>query len=355
MAEARKKRMEYSALLSNNIDPKEHRDEEEYKRKEAMTNTLKAVTERWLQVKKAKVTSDHANYAYRSLEIHVFPQLGEFPVSKLRAKQVIKTLKPLEARGSLETVKRVCQRLNEVMTFAVNTGVTEFNPLAGIKEAFHNPEAAHMPTIPADRLPELMNTIKTASIKLATRYLIEWQLHTITRPGEACRARWSEIDWQKKLWCIPAETMKKKRDHTIPLTPQSLVILESMKPISSHCEYVFASERNNRTHMSASTANTALKRMGYHGVLVAHGFRSIASTLLNEQGFDPDVIEAALSHVGENKVRRAYNRTDYLQRRAPLMCWWSNYIEEAATGNQIAAGREHLSLVNTQPERIEAS
>ena len=146
----------------------------------------------------------------------------------------------------------------------------------------------------------------------------------MVRPSETAGTRWEEIDFKNKLWNIPAERMKKKRAHSVPLTEQTLEILEEMKPISAHREYVFPADRNPRTHANPSTANMALKRMGYHGILVAHGMRSIASTALNEQGFDPDVIEAALAHVGKDEVRSAYNRAEYLERRVKLMFYWSN-------------------------------
>lgn len=348
LADARKKRLDAQSLLADNIDPKAHRDQLADQQREALNNTFAAVTASWLEVKKTEVSPDHGIDIQRSLELHAIPALGNYPVSQLKAKQVIEALKPLEAKGSLESVKRICQRLNEIMVFAVNTGLIEANPLAGIKKAFESPTHTNMPTIAPDMLPELMQALSKASIKIATRYLIEWQLHTITRPGEACKVRWSEIDFDNQLWNVPAETMKRKREHTVPLTPQTLTILEAMKPISGHREFVFVGDRNPKQHMNPSTANVALKRMGYHKVLVAHGLRSLASTILNEQGFDPDVIEAALSHVDANTVRRAYNRTDYLERRKPLMCWWSEHIEKAATGNlSLSNAKQNLRLVNS--------
>ena len=182
-------------------------------------------------------------------------------------------------------------------------------------------------------LPELMQAIATASIKRTTRCLIEWQLHTMTRPSEAAGARWEEIDLETKVWTIPPERMKKRREHRIPLTEQMLALLEVMKPISGHREYVFPSDREPKKPCNSQTANMALKRMGFAGRLVSHGLRSLASTTLNEQGFERDLVEAALAHVDDNQVRSAYNRTDYLERRTPMMCWWSKHIEKASQGS----------------------
>ena len=140
--------------------------------------------------------------------------------------------------------------------------------------------------------------------------------------------------------------MKKKNTHTVPLTTQSIALLEVMKPISGNTEYVFPSDSSRKKHTHPSTANTALKRMGFHGLLVAHGLRSLASTTLNEEGFDPDAIEAALAHVGKNEVRNAYNRAEYIERRKPVMQWWSEHIEKAANGNMSLTGNKGLKLIN---------
>lgn len=192
-----------------------------------------------------------------------------------------------------------------------------------------------------------MATLSVASIKTTTRCLIEWQLHTMVRPSEAAGTRWDEIDIDNKLWNIPAERMKKKKAHSVPLSPQSLALLEVMRPISgTYSDFVFPSDRNLKTHTNAQTANTALKRMGFDKQLVAHGLRALASTTLNEQGFDADIVEAALAHIGNNEVRNAYNRAEYIQRRIPMMDWWSKHIEKAATGNMSISGKKTLQLVN---------
>lgn len=347
LKQARDNRDEAKALLAQNIDPKSHREAEERKNKQAHSNTLDRITADWFEVKKSKLTPDYAEDVMRSLEKHVFPSMGKTPITMINAVDTIAVIKPIAASGSLETVKRLCQRLNEIMTFAVNTGLLMHNPLAGIGKAFESPIKQNMPTIKPEDLPQLMQALNTASIKLATRCLIEWQLHTMTRPGEAAGTKWSEIDFENKLWIIPAERMKKRREHFVPLSDQSLALLELMKPISGHREYVFPGDRNPKTHMNESTANMALKRMGFAGKLVSHGLRALASTTLNEQGHDPDVIESALAHLDKNEVRRAYNRGEYLKRRYTLMRWWSEHIEQAANGNMsLANGKKTLRLVN---------
>ena len=212
------------------------------------------------------------------------------------------------------------------MIYAVNTGLIDANPASGVGMAFERPKKQNMPTLRPEELPKLMRALVMSNLSISTRCLIEWQLLTLVRPSEASGARWAEIDLDAKLWTIPAERMKAKREHIVPLSPQALDLLEVMKPISAHREYIFPSRNNPKLPMNSQTANAALKRIGYGGKLVAHGLRSIASTAMNEQGFNSDIIESALAHVDKNEVRRAYNRSIYLTQRVELMQWWGKYV-----------------------------
>jgi integrase len=347
LAEARKYRGEAKALLAKVIDPKEFRDDHQRRNEDQNNNTLEHIASQWLYVKKASVSEEHAADSWRSLELHIFPALGKIPIHKITAIKAIQTIKPIAAKGSLETVKRLCQRLNEIMVHAVNTGIVEANPLAGISKAFQHPIKQNLPTLKPEQLPFLLQTLSTASIKYATRSLIEWQLHTMVRPSEAAGTRWDEIDLDAALWHIPAERMKQKKDHIIPLSNQCLALLEFMKPISGHSQFVFPSDRDPKKHANSQTANTALKRMGFDKQLVAHGLRALASTILNEEWFDADVIESALAHTGKNEVRNAYNRANYLERRKPLMNWWSEHIAKAAIGSVSVTGNKGLKVVGS--------
>jgi integrase len=154
----------------------------------------------------------------------------------------------------------------------------------------------------------------------------------MVRPAEAAGARWEEIDLKNSLWEIPENRMKGGKPHNVPLSPQALSLLDILKPFSRQREFIFPADRNPRKSANSQTANMALKRMGFQGRQVAHGLRALASTTLNEQGFDKDVVEIALAHVDQNAIRAAYNRAEYLERRRVMMCWWSDHIEQAATG-----------------------
>ncbi|MBA2926270.1 tyrosine-type recombinase/integrase [Pseudomonas sp. P7] len=351
LAQARKKTVEARELLAQGIDPKAQRNELQEAKRAETEHTFENVATAWFELKKDSVTPAYAEDIWRSLTLHVFPSMKSTPLSEVNAPMVIKLLRPIEAKGSLETVKRVSQRLNEIMTYGVNSGMIFANPLSGIRAVFKKPKKENMAALPADELPELMMEIANASIKRTTRCLIEWQLHTMTRPSEAATTRWADIDFDKRLWTIPPERMKKRRPHTIPLTEHALSLLETLKPHSAHREYVFPSDRNPRTHANSQTANMALKRMGFQDRLVSHGMRSMASTILNEHGWDPELIEVALAHVDKDEVRSAYNRADYIERRRPMMAWWSEHIQKAATGSLSASAINQTRDRNVVPIR----
>lgn len=343
LALARKRTVEARELVALGLDPKEKRDAERNAKKAATEHTFENISSAWFELKKDSVTQAYAEDIWRSLTLHIFPDLGTTPISTISAPQVINLLRPLETKGSLETVKRLTQRLNEIMTYGVNSGLIHANPLSGIRSVFKKPKKKNMAALPPDELKELMVAIANASIKRTTRCLIEWQLHTMTRPIEAATTRWADIDIEKKIWTIPAERMKKRRTHIIPLTEQALAILEAIKPYSGYREYVFPADRDPRTHCNSQTANMALKRMGFEGRLVSHGMRSMASTILNERRWDPELIEVALAHVDKDGVRSTYNRAEYIELRREMMAWWSEHIQEAATGNlSVSAIRENL-------------
>lgn len=329
LADARRVRADYLCLLANGIDPQTQAEQLTEQQQIALDSIFSTVAANWFALKQTSVTPDYAKDIWRSLEKDVFPAIGELPVQEIKARKLVEALEPIKARGALETVRRLVQRINEILIYAVNTGLIDSNPASGIGMAFEKPKKQNMPTLRPEELPKLIRSLVMSNLSVSTRCLIEWQLLTLVRPSEASGTRWAEIDLDAKLWIIPAERMKAKREHIVPLSTQALNILEVMKPISAHREHVFPSRNDPKQPMNSQTANAALKRIGYGGKLVAHGLRSIASTALNEEGFNPDVIEAALAHSDKNEVRRAYNRSTYLESRKQLMDWWGNHVSNS--------------------------
>lgn len=345
LADARVKRQEAEALLAKGIDPFENKKAEERKKHLESSSTLEIVAKDWLAEKKKvkNISDDHATDIWRSLEINILPQLGNTPISDIGPKMLKNALKPIEDSGRLETLRRVCSRLNEIMKFAKTEELITNNPAEDLGTKFVKPAKQHMPSLKPERLPEFLAALSNAQIRLETRCLIQWQLLTMVRPNEAVSARWCDIsidvpesDARPSIgmkWTIPAEFMKMKREHEVPLSPEALAILEVMRPISGHREYVFPSTKDPKKPMHAQTANAAIIRMGFGGELVAHGLRSIARTAIEDIGlFDPIVVESCLAHGKKNEVEAAYNRSNYLVRRRPVMDWWGNYVTEAAKG-----------------------
>lgn len=325
LAVARQMRDQYLSLLAQGIDPQKQQEEVSEQRQIELDSIFSVVAGRWFLIKSKSVTEDYAKDIWRSLEKDVFPAIGEIPVQLLKARTIVEALEPIKARGALETVRRLVQRINEIMIYAVNTGLIDANPASGVGMAFEKPKKQNMPTLRPEELPKLMRSLVMSNLSITTRCLIEWQLLTLVRPSEASGTEWAEIDLDLKLWVIPAERMKAKREHIVPLSIQALEILEVMRPLSANRQYVFPSRNDPKQPMNSQTANAALKRIGYGGKLVAHGLRSIASTALNEASFNPDVIESALAHTDKNEVRRAYNRSTYLEQRKEMMSWWGTF------------------------------
>ncbi|BBL29683.1 integrase domain-containing protein [Pantoea ananatis] len=326
LGDARRLRTDYLSLLANGIDPQTQAKQATEQQQIALDSIFSTVAANWFALKQASVTPDYAKDIWRSLEKDVFPAIGEIPVQEMKARKLVEALEPIKARGALETVRRLVQRINEIMIYAVNTGLIDANPASGVGMAFEKPKKQNMPTLRPEELPKLMRSLVMSNLSVPTRCLIEWQLLTLVRPSEASGARWSEIDLESKLWKIPAERMKAKREHIVPLSVEALEILEVMKPLSAHREHIFPSRNDPKQPMNSQTANAALKRIGFGGKLVAHGLRSIASTAMNEAGHNADVIEAALAHSEKNEVRKAYNRSTYLRQRVDLMNWWGDLV-----------------------------
>ncbi|EPP1404283.1 integrase domain-containing protein [Klebsiella oxytoca] len=327
LATARQIRDQHLTTLAQGMDPQQQQELASEQRQIELDSIFSTVAANWFQIKRKSVTEDYAKDIWRSLDKDVFPAIGSIPVQEIKARTIVEALEPIKARGALETVRRLVQHVNEIMIYAVNTGLIDANPASGVGMAFEKPKKQNMPTLRPEELPKLMRSLVMSNLSVPTRCLIEWQLLTLVRPSEASGAKWAEIDLNAKLWTIPAERMKAKREHIVPLSQQALDILEVMKPISAHREHVFPSRNDPKQPMNSQTANAALKRIGYGGRLVAHGLRSIASTAMNEEGFNADVIEAALAHSDKNEVRRAYNRSIYLEQRIDLMIWWGSFVK----------------------------
>lgn len=327
---ARKVVIQYREQVANGEDPKARLQQEQQKARNKHLTNFYTVAQMWHERKQNSVTEAHSERIWRALEMYVFPEWKNLPIDSITRSNAIALLRPLEKDGKLSTVKRICQSLNQIMEYAVDCDLLTANPLTRMINAFEQHKVTHMATIPPDMLCIFLNRLNSCTtIQNKTKFLLLWQLHTMTRPKEAARTRWKDINWKTKSWLIPASEMKRNRDHKIPLSPQAIDILKQMKSLSSNHEYVFPSERRTGDHISVFTANAALKRsLNFKNQLVAHGLRSIASTTLHEQGFDSLLIETCLSHLDHNETRASYLRSDFFEQRKEIMNWWSDHINK---------------------------
>ncbi len=342
LAFARQQREEARTLLAQGIDPKAHKLALEQSKREELANNFDRFAGEYLSIKRENTVDSTYQKRARMVEKYLSLSIGHMPVTAIKPMLMKGILDPIAKQGKIETVKRICIIVNEIMRIAVVNGAIEFNPLVELTKLYPSKKVQHNPALRPEDLPELVSAIDQANISLTTRNLILWQLHTIVRPSEAATAKWSQIDMDEKVWFVPVPKMH--TTHTVPLTPQALAILENMRPASGHREYIFPADRNPKTHVNTQTANAALKRMGFKDRSTAHGLRGLASTTLNAQGFDGDVIESCLSHEVGSKIRRAYNHTDYLERRKPVMHWWSDRIEQASKGEVLKVSVRGLRI-----------
>ncbi|WP_416054682.1 tyrosine-type recombinase/integrase [Mannheimia haemolytica] len=238
-------------------------------------------------------------------------------------------LQELEAQKKYDMANRLASYVNNILDFAVNGGLIPFNPCVKIGKNLKKVKKQNNPHVKTEEIPELLQTIAEANIQLNTKALIHFQLLTMVRPNEAVEAEWAEIDLEKALWTIPAERMKARETHIVPLSTQAVRLLEQMKAISGRFKYVFTKRGNYHAPMSIASINVALKRMGYKDRQTAHGLRGLARTYLAEQSITHEHAEACLAHKTGGNVSLAYNHSTYLEQRKAIMQLWGDFIEQS--------------------------
>ncbi len=310
LGEARARRDEARMILASGLDPADP--------KPVDAISFEDVGREWL---KARIdwSPGHTSRVVSRMEADIFPQIGHIAVSKLEAPAILAALRKIEDRGAFEIAKRLRQTIGQIMRYAIATGRASRDPAADLRGAMKpSPRVRHMAALREKDLPDFMRALTGYQGDVRTRLAIEFVMHTFVRTGEIRTARWSEIEGD--LWRIPAERMKMGREHVVPLSSRAAAILEQLRGMGDE-EFI--------CRMSENTMIYAMYRMGYHSRATIHGFRSTASTILNESGlWSPDAIERQLAHVPGNVVRSAYNAAQYLPERRRMMEWWSDYLEK---------------------------
>lgn len=333
LKEARAKRDDARRLIAEGYDPSLVRKQEKIASRLASENSFEALAREWHHSQLAIWSSGHATRVIESLEADAFPELGLVPVTELTAPMMLDTLRKVEKRGATETAGRILQRFSAIMRYAIQTGRAKYNPAQDLKGALKATKQEHRPALPRVELPEFYRRLAVEPLNPATHLAFHLLMLTMTRPGEVRFARWAEFDLDRAEWRIPAERMKMRAPHIVPLSRQALAVLDELRQLTGHCELLFPSERSLSKPISENTLSYAMGRMGYAGIATPHGFRALASTTLNEEGFDPDVIERQLAHAERNKVRAAYHRAEYLDDRRKLLQWLADFYESQQGGN----------------------
>lgn len=336
LLEARALRDEYRAMLANDVDPGEYRKQIRREQEQAIAenqNTFENIAIKWRDNFKSKqVMPETMLEDWRRLEKHIFPMLAKVHIGKINSKLLVDVLLPVYKKGHTSVIEKVLRTVCGVMDYAENTGLIEIHNCHKARKSFNFNPAQNNPTIPPEQLPKFVRDMLRAEIQPRTLLLIFWQLLTAVRPSEAVEAEWQEIDFEQKLWHIPKEKMKgrknAKKSHTVPLSAQALAILILLERYKGGSRFVFQSISKANQPMSSETVNVALKRNGYKGILTGHGMRSIVRTYLAQQGIDDTVAEKVLAHDVKDKLIKVYNKHDYLAERIPVMQMWGDYVEQ---------------------------
>jgi integrase len=340
LKEARERRDAARRALDRGDDPGELKKAAKAQAVHDAATNFEAVAREWIGHQSGAWTAGHAERIRLTFEADVFPKLGARPLAKIRPRDVAGLVRSIEARGAPEVADRVLQRIKAVYRYALTRELIEANPMLDLKpgELLKPRTVAHRLALSAKDLPDFLERLAKYEGEPTTLHALRLLMLTALRPGELRALRWEWVDERAAEVRIPAEAMKMRTPHVVPLSVQALAVLKAQRQISGTRELVFPSPYYPRAMLSENTLNSALARMGFKGYATAHGFRALFSTTANECGHDADVIERQLAHRERNKVRAAYHRAEYLADRRRLMQWWADFLDGARGGNVVPIG-----------------
>ena len=333
LAEAREKQAEAKKLLAQNIDPSRQKQRDKRKAAVHASNTFKAVALEWHKNQIGHWSDNHARNVLHRLERDVFPNIGLEPIADIDAPDLLDTLRKIEKRGALDIAGRTRQICGQIFRYGIQTGRCKRDPSRDLQGALKTRKTEHFAAIDTKEIPELLDALERNDARLfaRTRRAIKLSMLTFVRPGELRKATWDEIDFDTKQWIIPAERMKARRAHIVPLSRQAIAILQEQKEETDHLSttLVFPSQIRPKDPMSDGTVRIAIQKLGFKGRMTAHGFRALARTAIREKlNYEPDVIEAQLAHKPAGPLGEAYNRAQFLDQRKVMMQDWADYLDE---------------------------
>lgn len=349
LIDAREKRREAKKLLDSGINPNDKKRDDKQEQIKDYENTFENIAREWHKQKLHTWNPTHADNIMKRFEANIFNHIGHKPIKNVKPSELLNAIKLLEAKGNRDLAHRVMQQCGQVFRYAIASSRAKTDITLSLKGALQPAASEHMAYLSESELKDFLKKLQryeeyggNTLTKLAFKLLILTFLRSSEIRGKVDKktktifpARWDEIDFKKAQWRVPVERMKMKEQHIVPLARQAIEILKQIREITGdhYDNYILPSQHNPRTVMSENTFLRVIEVLGYKGKATAHGFRSTASTILNENNFKPDVIERQLAHCERNKIRAAYNHAEYLPQRAEMMQWWADYIEKECGGN----------------------
>lgn len=335
LSDARDKRLSAKKMLDQGLDPNENKKQVKLEKQVNYENNYENIAREWHEQKRHAWKDKHAGVILTRLESLLFNKIGSRPIRDLTPPELLAVIRPIEAAGKRDLAHRMLQHSGQIFRYAVATGRAERDITQDLRGALQPLKTISNAYLNEKQIPAFLKELEQYDTKhnggLLTKLAFKLLILTFVRSSELRYARWNEIDWDKKQWRIPAERMKMKEQHIVPLAKQCIAILKQISEITSNKpdSFILPSQKNIHKPMSENTFLRAIQIMGYRGQTTGHGFRAMASTILNEQGFPPDHIERQLAHAERNQVRGVYNYAEYLPQRHKMMQWWGDYLEKA--------------------------
>lgn len=326
LAAARAKHEWARKLVQQGISPREQRDKERLEHTQEAASTFKSVAVDWIDKHREKWSGYYLRQVERTMEVDVLPKIGSLPIKAVSHAQLLDVIKRVESRGAETIAILIRQWCSAIFKYAMAHGLANSDPAAALRGAIVRPKVRHNPPLDPKELPGFRDALEKFGGYRVTAIAIELLMLTFVRTAELRKATWAEFDLDNATWQIPAERMKMRQRHVVPLSTQSLDRLRELRDWTGGRQFLFPNNRQSSQCMSATTINRALERMGYRGKLSGHGFRSTASTILYERGFRSEVIEKQLAHSERNSVKAAYNHADYREERAQMLQAWADYV-----------------------------
>ncbi|HGM7030136.1 TPA: tyrosine-type recombinase/integrase [Serratia liquefaciens] len=327
LAVARQKRDEARRALAQGNDPGVIKKAEKQAKKIAAENTFEAIAREWHKAKADRWSLRYRDEIIDTFEKDIFPYIGLRPIAEIKPLELLETLKRMEKRGALEKMRKVRQRCGEVFRYAIITGRAEYNPAPDLAGALAVHKKQHLPFLTVQELPDFLQDLAGYTGSIITKTATYLIMYTGVRTQELRFARWQDIDLDKAMWEVPAEHMKMRRPHKVPLSRQAISLLKQLQPITGHYPLVFIGRNDQRKPISKESINQVIELLGYKGRLTGHGFRHTMSTILHEQGYDSAWVEMQLAHVDRNAIRGAYNHAQYLDGRREMMQWYADFLQ----------------------------